>query len=642
MNSRIFALHGALAALTLTAACKKDPTAPEVGTPNKLSFELDARTVAVADSFRSFVILRDRLGNPLATPVTVASCNAAVAAVIPASDAPQVRTAFFVKGVAFNATSVCVTASARGFTDTMLVSTVPFSLAITGGPDSITSGTTGVFTFVYKDAKGFALVGVTNPTFAAGDTTIAQATATPATVAGRAPGLTVVTASGPGGVSGTKNLKVVPAAFTGTTTPRGVLPGAFLVVHGGPGQVFDANTAVSIGSIGTKYFPDSFSVRVSDVATNGVKSFTVSGIGASDVADTGSYTVGTPAAFGGTVTPSPVYPGATIWIHRAVGDPVMDTSMRAFRGTTAGNLAGLTVDTSTVRPDSFKTSISDVQAANTYLFQFTRRGAGLLAERGSYVLPVGAWAGTLTPSSGAPTNKIVLRQTGIGFDADTRFYFAGIRVLVDQFNADTAVVLIPPFGSTGTKSMRISRIGASQVAVDGANVLTSTTTVVLDAFDHADDTPINSVAITANGNYYRTMSGTCAAGGPLGVGVVGKASDDCDDYMKITNATAVAATVTVNANWFSGADVDVYICDGTALSNPVPNNVPFCGSWTAAGYDDVVSFDGASFGTAGGLGVPESTTFTLPAGKTYIIWANQFDAHGVAATLVQYQISGLP
>ena len=35
-------------------------------------------------------------------------------------------------------------------------------------------------------------------------------------------------------------------------------------------------------------------------------------------------------------------------------------------------------------------------------------------------------------------------------------------------------------------------------------------------------------------------------------------------------------------------------------------------------------------------------TFTLPAGKTYIIWANQFDAHGVAATLVQFQISGLP
>ena len=102
----------------------------------------------------AFVILRDRLGNPLATPVTVASCNSAVAAVIPASDAPQVRTAFFVKGVAFNATSVCVTASASGFKDTMHVSTVPFSLAITGGPDSITSGTTGVFTFVYKDAKG--------------------------------------------------------------------------------------------------------------------------------------------------------------------------------------------------------------------------------------------------------------------------------------------------------------------------------------------------------------------------------------------------------------------------------------------------------------------------------------------------------
>ncbi|HXL34424.1 MAG TPA: hypothetical protein VN953_05860, partial [Gemmatimonadales bacterium] len=92
MNSRIFGLHGALAALALAAACKEDPTAAHVGTPNSLAFELNARTVAVADSFRSFVVLRDELGNPLATPVTVSSCNTGVATVIPASDAPQVRT----------------------------------------------------------------------------------------------------------------------------------------------------------------------------------------------------------------------------------------------------------------------------------------------------------------------------------------------------------------------------------------------------------------------------------------------------------------------------------------------------------------------------------------------------------------------
>ena len=57
MNSRIFGLCGALAALALVVACKKDPTSPGVGEPNSLTFELDARTLAVADSFHSFAIL---------------------------------------------------------------------------------------------------------------------------------------------------------------------------------------------------------------------------------------------------------------------------------------------------------------------------------------------------------------------------------------------------------------------------------------------------------------------------------------------------------------------------------------------------------------------------------------------------------
>src|SRR5438552_6440978 len=178
MNSRIFGLHGALAALALVAACKEDPTAADVGTPNSLTFELDARTLAVADSFHSFAILRDRLGNPLETPVTVTSCNTGVATVIPTSDAPQVRTAFFVKAVAFSATPVCIAASAAGFYDTMFVTAVPFALFVSGGPanDTIVSGASGAYTFVYRDAKNQPLVGVTSPTFTTGDTTIAKAT----------------------------------------------------------------------------------------------------------------------------------------------------------------------------------------------------------------------------------------------------------------------------------------------------------------------------------------------------------------------------------------------------------------------------------------------------------------------------------
>ncbi|HXL35409.1 MAG TPA: hypothetical protein VN953_10825, partial [Gemmatimonadales bacterium] len=583
-----------------------------------------------ADSFRSFVLLRDELGNPLATPVTVTSCNTGVATVLPASDAPQVRTAFLVKGVAFNATPVCILATASGFTDTMLVSTVPFSLAITGGPDSITSGTAALFTFVYKDAKGVTLVGVTNPTFDTGDTTIAKATATPATVAGRAPGLTVVTATGPGGVAGTRNLKVVPAAFTGTTSSP--VPGAFLYIRrASPADpAFDANTAVDVGAVDTVYAPDSLRVRVGDTAVPGVTSFTITGLGAADIADTGSYTVAAPAAFAGTLTPSPVFPGATVWIHRAGGDPVFDLKTMAFRGTIPdSNFAALTVDTSTVRPDSFKVTISDVSAANTYFFQFTRLGANLVAERGSYVLPVGTWSGTLTPSSAGPTAKVVLKQTGIGFDADTRVYFAGIRAFVDSVTTDSAVVVIPPFGSTGTKSLRVSRIGASQTAVDGASVLTSSTPTVLDAFDHGNDQVVTPTTIAGNGKYYMTLSGSCVGTG-VG-GVASKGSDDCDDYYKITNNSS-QDTVTISVTWFtSSTDLDLYICDGTKLSDPPPNNIPSCG--TVTGFDDDI-------GDSAGSSNPETVTgLEVAPNQTIIIWVNAF-ALGASGVLAKLTVSG--
>jgi len=102
--------------------------------------ELKTRTIAVADSVRTFALVRDQVGNPLPVTATVTSCNTGVATVIPTSDAPQVRTAFFVKAVAFSATPVCIAASAAGFYDTMFVTAVPFALFVSGGPanDTVT------------------------------------------------------------------------------------------------------------------------------------------------------------------------------------------------------------------------------------------------------------------------------------------------------------------------------------------------------------------------------------------------------------------------------------------------------------------------------------------------------------------------
>jgi hypothetical protein len=635
MNSRLFGLRLTVTALVLFAACKEDPTASKAGTVAGLSLDLANATITVADSIKTFAVVLDPLGNPVDVAATVApGCTAGIVAVVPASDAPQVHTAFYVKATAFG--TACIVATAGGFTDTLQVTTIPASLSLTAGPDTLQSGQTGIYTYQYKDAKGVVLAGVPAPTFKASDTTIAKPSATAGQVLGRAPGLTTLTVSGPGGISTTKTVTVIAIAFTGTTSSP-VDPGALLKIIRDPAApVFDSNTVVSIGAVikGT-LFPDSLKVRISDVATSGAKTFSMKGVGPNDVAYSGgTYTVNTPAAFAGTVTPAP-FAGATIWIHRAVADAPFDTSMRAFRGTTAANLAALTVDTSTVRPDSFKTTIADLAAGGTYLFQFTRVGATLAARRGSYVLPVTTWAGTMTPNAAPPTAKIILRKGGADpqFDADTRVFFNGVRTFIDANSTDTAVVIAPAFLSTSAKDLRISRMGAAQGAVDALAAFSNTTASPLDAFDHGNDIPSSPAPIAANGNLYLTMSGTCIATNNGGVASNGAA--DCDDYFKITNSTAAPATVTVTAQFFNGADIDIYICDGAALANPVPNNVPSCG--TVTGFNDALNFNGAT-----GASLESTGPFTLPAGATYIIWFNMFDNHGNASTLYKVNVSGLP
>jgi hypothetical protein len=285
-----------------------------------------------------------------------------------------------------------------------------------------------------------------------------------------------------------------------------------------------------------------------------------------------------------------------------------------------------------VRPDSFKVgAISDLQAGGTYIFQFTRLGTNLLTRRGSYALPVATWGGTVTPNSGAPTNRIVLHRSAGDptFVAGTRVYLGGIRTFIDSYSADTAVVIVPPFGATGPMDMRISRMGATKLAVDGIGAVNSTSASLLDPFGYANLTPDKPVAITANGNTYIVESGTC----PNGIGASG--NEKCDSYFKITNnSVTVSDTVTISAGWFDPVtDGDLLICDGTALSNPPPNNLPACGN--AAGGADVIACACSS-----GEGPPEVISYILAPGKTLLIWVNMFSPNA-AATLMQLNVIGL-
>jgi hypothetical protein len=229
--------------------------------------------------------------------------------------------------------------------------------------------------------------------------------------------------------------------------------------------------------------------------------------------------------------------------------------------------------------------------------------------------------------------------------AGTRVYLGGIRTFIDSYSADTAVVIVPPFGATGAMDMRISRMGATKLAVDGIGALNSTSTTVLDPFGYSNLTPDKPVAITGNRNTYIVESGACPNGIPASGG------EKCDSYFTIRNTTANPDTVTVTAAWFDPAtDGDLWICDGSALSNAAPNNVPACGNVT--GFADAFDCCGAKPGdgfvlassydpvVGNGEGPPEWMQFVLPAGKTYVIWVNMFSPNA-AATLIQLSVIGL-
>jgi hypothetical protein len=252
MNVRIAGLFG-LAALVAGAAvsCKSDPTAEGIGSANSVVMNLKVMNVIIADSSRSFATVFDTKSDPLTLPVSFASCDPVVAAVSPASDAPLPRSAFFVKGVTFGST--CVVATADGKTDTTQVSTFPARIVVTGGPDTLLSGSSSLYTFQYLDGVNQPVAGVPDPTFQSSDNSIALPLSTLGLVQGKSPGSATLTIQGPpesGNLVVTKGVLVVPGSFVGNISPSSASPGDFVkITNGGPG--FDSDTRVFIDGIET-------------------------------------------------------------------------------------------------------------------------------------------------------------------------------------------------------------------------------------------------------------------------------------------------------------------------------------------------------------------------------------------------------
>jgi len=227
------------------------------------------------------------------------------------------------------------------------------------------------------------------------------------------------------------------------------------------------------------------------------------------------------------------------------------------------------------------------------------------------------FSGTVAGTSGAPTDTVMLLRDAAAtrFNQDTSlhatFDFTRTPTFVARKTADSLYVIVPPLGKTGPSDLVIVRVDNNKVAEKVS--FNSTTASLLDHYDRASDDPTTAPAITANGDHYITLSGICKKG------VATLPADDCDDYFKVTNATAASVTVSVQLNWSAGPDIDLY------------------------GLDDALTFCKIDANCAGATtNNPEKVSFAIPSGKTYFIYVNLFDAAGTTATLARVRVSGLP
>lgn len=235
--------------------------------------------------------------------------------------------------------------------------------------------------------------------------------------------------------------------------------------------------------------------------------------------------------------------------------------------------------------------------------------AGVSASKLITIIP-GSFTGGIVPAAGDPGDTIKLTNAagGPGFDSDTRVTFNGVRAFTFGTTVDSVKAIVPGIGAAGGVPLLLTNMGPVQAALQGT--FTSNTASFADPYDAVNDDPGTAPEITANGDYYVILSGSCVNG-------VGGA--DCDDFFQITNSGGADVEVTVNIAWFTGADVDGYGLDPT---------FDFC------------TFDGGCVAATGAN--PEQFKMTVPAGETWFIYLNLWVTGGSASTLTRVRVSGLP
>src|SRR3989442_2488929 len=237
MRQLLFGSVCAVLAVAMAGSCKEDPTASLAGGLAGVKFEYAYREVTISGSFRTFAVQFDQSGSPLPPSAAVTSCSNAIATIASASDAPKVRTAFYIKAKTYGST--CVVATAGNLADTMRVATFPRAIRVSGR-DTVVSGASNQYTFAYFDAANADVTaqGVPAPAWSV-DSTKRGVSTQAGVLSGFDPGIVRLTAAfpvGPGSdtLTDTKPVFVDPRPFSGTVAgtwgapppPRGLVGGA--------------------------------------------------------------------------------------------------------------------------------------------------------------------------------------------------------------------------------------------------------------------------------------------------------------------------------------------------------------------------------------------------------------------------------
>jgi hypothetical protein len=339
---------------------------------------------------------------------------------------------------------------------------------------------------------------------------------------------------------------------------------------------------------------------------------TVKGIGTSSAGVSGTKPVLViPAPFDITVVPNPADPGQVVKLVRAPTGPIFDANTSVRFGTSVqAFVAG------SLTPDSVKVAIPDLAAGGALSVAAARLGPNQITQSGGLftVNTPALLAGAATPSSGIPGTVVIIKRAGAdpAFDATTRVFFGGVRTFVNMVAADSVVVPVPGVGTVGATELRMTRMDATDVARRLTFTADTGAFKFADQYDGVNNNPATAPVITANGDYFVVVSGSCVSG-------AGGGGTDCDDFFKVTNTGGAPAAITVNMAWLAGPDIDGYGLDPT---------FDFCT------YDD---------GCAAATGAnPEQFIMTIPAGETWFIYVNLWDPVGTASTVVRVRVTGLP